>query len=178
MNIKIKLVTSWLRGVGYCGYVWCVSSILYLNKTRAFSTNSNNLSPAIVYADAGTHKELVLKDNRGKAGVYRLVNKENGKTYVGSAVNLSKRFARYYNIKQISKDNMSINKALLKYGYPGFQLEILEYCDPKDTIKREQYYIDLLVPEYNRFFIKKNYIIYYIYNMIKNCWFKFRLQTY
>jgi group I intron endonuclease len=28
-------------------------------------------------------------------------------------------------------------------------LEILEYCDSKDLIKREQYYIDLLKPEYN-----------------------------
>jgi group I intron endonuclease len=44
---------------------------------------------------------------------------------------------------------MSINKALLKYGYLAFQLEIIEYCEPKDTIEREQYYIDLLVPEYN-----------------------------
>ena len=44
---------------------------------------------------------------------------------------------------------MSINKALLKYGYSGFQLEILEYCKPSDVILREQYYIDLLVPEYN-----------------------------
>lgn len=31
----------------------------------------------------------------------------------------------------------------------GFQLEILEYCEPRDTIEREQYYIDLLVPVYN-----------------------------
>src|SRR6266705_6051247 len=44
---------------------------------------------------------------------------------------------------------MSINKALLKYGYAVFQLEILEYCDPMDTIKREQYYIDILNPKYN-----------------------------
>ena len=44
---------------------------------------------------------------------------------------------------------MNINKALLKYGYSGFQLEILEYCEPSDVIDREQYYIDLLVPECN-----------------------------
>ena len=28
-------------------------------------------------------------------------------------------------------------------------MEILEYCDPEDVLKREQYYIDLLKPEYN-----------------------------
>jgi group I intron endonuclease len=44
---------------------------------------------------------------------------------------------------------MSINKALLKYGYAVFQLEILEYCDPMDVISREQHYLDKLKPEYN-----------------------------
>jgi group I intron endonuclease len=38
---------------------------------------------------------------------------------------------------------------LLKYGYSSFRLEILEYCDPSSIIEREQYYIDLLKPEYN-----------------------------
>lgn len=44
---------------------------------------------------------------------------------------------------------MVINKALLKYGYSNFKLEILEYCDPKELTRREQYYMDLLNPEYN-----------------------------
>ena len=44
---------------------------------------------------------------------------------------------------------MVINKALLKYGYSKFYLEILEYCDPKELAKREQYYMDHLNPEYN-----------------------------
>jgi hypothetical protein len=30
-------------------------------------------------------------------------------------------------------------------------LKILEYCEPSDVILREQYYIDLLKPEYNIF---------------------------
>lgn len=41
------------------------------------------------------------------------------------------------------------SRALLKYGYSSFGLYILEYCDPKYLLKREQYYIDLLNPEYN-----------------------------
>jgi hypothetical protein len=40
-------------------------------------------------------------------------------------------------------------RALLKYGYSNFKLEILEYCLPEDVINREQYYLDLLQPEYN-----------------------------
>lgn len=44
---------------------------------------------------------------------------------------------------------MVINKALLKYGYSKFKLDILEYCDPKELAKREQHYMDHLYPEYN-----------------------------
>jgi group I intron endonuclease len=44
---------------------------------------------------------------------------------------------------------MAIYKAILKYGYANFKLEILEYCDTNTVLLREQYYIDLLKPEYN-----------------------------
>lgn len=42
-----------------------------------------------------------------------------------------------------------IHNAHIKYGYLNFSLKILEYCDIKNTILREQYYIDRLKPEYN-----------------------------
>jgi group I intron endonuclease len=45
--------------------------------------------------------------------------------------------------------SMVICKALIKYGHANFSLEILEYCSPEDLIKREQYYLDRLKPEYN-----------------------------
>jgi group I intron endonuclease len=44
---------------------------------------------------------------------------------------------------------MTIYKAIIKYGYANFKLEILEYCNPSDVLLREQYYLDLLKPEYN-----------------------------
>jgi group I intron endonuclease len=44
---------------------------------------------------------------------------------------------------------MIINKAILKYGYSNFKLEILEYCEPDKVFSREQYYLDLVRPEYN-----------------------------
>jgi group I intron endonuclease len=37
----------------------------------------------------------------------------------------------------------------IKYGYSNFKLIILEYCDTSVIIKREQYYIDELKPDYN-----------------------------
>jgi len=107
--------------------------------------------PLVVYANADLQREYILIENKGKLGVYRWVNKTNGKTYVGSSVNLSRRFAEYYRKSYISDTsrNMAIHIALLKYGYYNFQLEILEYCDTSLLLVREQFYLDLLQPEYN-----------------------------
>lgn len=77
---------------------------------------------------------------------------------MGSSVNLGRRFRSYFNISYIThptRKNMVINKALKKYGYSKFKLEILEYCDRKLTAKREQCYMDNLNPEYN--VLKKAY---------------------
>lgn len=70
--------------------------------------------------------------------------------YIGSSVNLRRRFLQYYNVNYLERNNsMIICRALLKYGYSNFSLTILEYCDPKDCLIREKYFIDLLKPEYN-----------------------------
>lgn len=45
--------------------------------------------------------------------------------------------------------SMPICNALLLYGYSGFGLGILEYCEPSDLLSREKYYLNLLDPEYN-----------------------------
>ena len=42
-----------------------------------------------------------------------------------------------------------INDAIFKYKMNEFILEILEYCEPDIIIEREQFYIDILQPEYN-----------------------------
>jgi group I intron endonuclease len=44
---------------------------------------------------------------------------------------------------------MVICKALRRYRYFNFCLEILEYCTALKCIEREQYYLDLHTPEYN-----------------------------
>jgi group I intron endonuclease len=56
-----------------------------------------------------------------------------------------------------SKRNMLIHKALLKYDYSKFKVEILEYCtaDKNELITREEYYFEMLKPEYN--ILKKAY---------------------
>ncbi len=66
--------------------------------------------------------------------------------------NLNRRLRCYYSkayIKNANKNRSFICKALEKYDYSNFSLEILEYCEPDNAVTREQYYIDLRKPEYN-----------------------------
>jgi group I intron endonuclease len=48
------------------------------------------------------------------------------------------------------ENNTPIHNALLKYGFSNLTLEILEYCkEGINPITREQFYLELLKPEYN-----------------------------
>lgn len=144
----------------------CRHTNKYKYKVRINNNNNNNnslvpntftsatadvklVSPVKFYENAEVFKDEVLKDNRDQSGVYRWVNNLNGKTYVGSGVNLAKRLGSYYNKKELSRNPRPILDALLKYGYNNFTLEILEYCPKTVLLEREQFYLDLLVPEYN-----------------------------
>jgi group I intron endonuclease len=49
----------------------------------------------------------------------------------------------------LNKSESLICRALLKYGYSSFQLEILKECEREQCLKYEQEYIDLFNPEYN-----------------------------
>lgn len=90
-----------------------------------------------------------------EAGVYLISNNVNGKCYVGSTIHLDQRrrehFSRLANNKHI---NAHLQNAYNKYGREAFDFEILETIDIDDNIKdkllkREQFWIDNLKPEYN-----------------------------
>lgn len=105
-------------------------------------------SCVISYSNADTQKESILNDNKNRAGIYCWTHLESGKKYVGSSVDLYRRFTQYYNIKYITRTSKSslICRALLKHGYSSFSLDILEVCDTSVLIQREQYYIDFFKP--------------------------------
>ena len=92
-------------------------------------------------------------ENKDKIGIYRWVNRINNESYIGSSINIRNRLRKYY-CKNYLKSKLLIYKsriyaALLEYDYSNFNLEILEYCDKNCKTDREQYYLDLLEPEYN-----------------------------
>ena len=70
--------------------------------------------------------------------------------YIGQSKDLSKRFIKYFNLSYLrDRNSLIISRALIKYGYSNFSLEILEYCDEAELLIREQYYFDKLNPKYN-----------------------------
>lgn len=146
----------------YCSYIFSYfdsnttlalifPGVILFNKFSSEGKNKISVIPlaTYIYEDRG----LAIKENRGRSGVYRWVNTLTGEAYVGSAVSLSKRFSVYFSTKSVNevlnRSKSKILSALLKYGYSAFRLEILEICNSNQTIDREQYYLDLLKPEYN-----------------------------
>jgi len=68
----------------------------------------SGISPAITYSNMDTQKKTITGENRGKCGVYRIINNESGKCYVGSSINLTVRFYMYFNLYHITKRNDSL----------------------------------------------------------------------
>jgi len=126
------------------------------NNDLSVSSNENKekeIEPVTTYNNSDILKIDILRENENRTGIYMWTNLITNKSYVGSAINLSKRLKNYYNISYLEREtktnNSMIYRALLKYGYSNFKLDIIEICKPFDLIKREQYYLDRLNPEYN-----------------------------
>lgn len=115
--------------------------------------NYINKVPIVFYHNAEKCKFNIFKENRERSGIYCWKNNLNGKIYIGSAKNLTKRLSEYFNPRFLNKSlltkNSKIYSSLLKNGYSNFSLGILEYCKLDLLINKEQYYIDLMSPEYN-----------------------------
>jgi group I intron endonuclease len=120
--------------------------------------NNKSFTPVITYNNTDIEKSKIFSDNKGKAGIYLWTHKESNKTYVGSAVDLSKRLTTYYSPKGLKRTDSYIARALLVHTYSAFSLSILEFIDitnlskeeaRKLILEREQFYIDSLEPTYN-----------------------------
>ena len=114
--------------------------------------NTENLVPLIAYDNFKENRVNILKEQKDKSGIYCLINKNNGHSYVGSSINLASRMRNYLNtafLKSKQNINMPIVKALLKYNPSNFKLLILEHVDLKTLTLRETYYITYVLPYYN-----------------------------
>lgn len=85
-----------------------------------------------------------------KSGIYKILNLQDGKFYIGSAVDLDSRFYKHkFDLYNNNHHNSYLQRAFNLYGAAIFEFGVLEYCERKNLIEREQHYIDNLKPEYN-----------------------------
>lgn len=85
-----------------------------------------------------------------EGGVYEIVNKANGKSYVGSARSFRKRFCAHRNhLRRRTHGNAKLQCAWEKYGEQAFEFRPLLVCDAAALLMYEQIAMDALRPEYN-----------------------------
>ena len=84
------------------------------------------------------------------SGIYQIKNQINGKRYIGSAVNLKRRWQHHLAaLRRGGHNNLHLQRAFDKDSVEAFIFEILEEAKPEMLIEREQCYLDTLKPEYN-----------------------------
>ena len=84
------------------------------------------------------------------SGVYEIRNTKNGHCYIGSSVNILKRWQLHLSLLNSGKHHsLYLQNAYSKYGKDAFSLFVIERCDRDSLIKLEQYYLDMLHPAYN-----------------------------
>jgi len=79
-----------------------------------------------------------------KSGIYKITNKQNGKIYIGSSLNIYQRFYMHRsNLDRGKHHSTHLQRAWDKYGKENFIFEIIEEVPDKSMLlEREQYYMD------------------------------------
>jgi len=82
------------------------------------------------------------------SGIYMILNRLNGKRYIGSAVNLEGRRKRHFrNLRNGKNGNSHLQNAYDKYGGDAFGWEVLKYVeDPEKLIPWEDIYLGVYWP--------------------------------
>lgn len=83
--------------------------------------------------------------------IYKIVNKENKKFYIGSTTEYHRRSKEHlYYLRNNMHYNIYLQEDYNKYGEDAFEFQIIEIVGNKEELLgKEQYYLDTLKPNYN-----------------------------
>lgn len=96
------------------------------------------------------HRRLDMDSVSHVSGIYAIVNKIDGKKYIGSSWNVGYRWGKHVSLLNKGKHHSRhLQNAWNKYGGENFDFVILATCPRVDLITREQEYLDSCNPEYN-----------------------------
>jgi len=83
-------------------------------------------------------------------GIYEIRNTTNGRRYIGSAVNVAKRWREH--VRQLNAGNHAnkfLSRCWKKNGRDSFVFRVILVCDKTNLIMYEQLLMDFYNPEYN-----------------------------
>lgn len=85
------------------------------------------------------------------SGIYKITNLINNKFYIGSAVNIKKRW-KYHrrDFRRGKHHSTHFQRAWNKYGAENFKYEVLIRCPKEYLLKLEQWFLDTYTPWKNK----------------------------
>jgi hypothetical protein len=102
-----------------------------------------------VFSNLLENKRLILSILKGVSAVYMFKCLLTGDSYVGSAVNLSRRFSEHMMGKNSTPHLQNATSSKWKYGIGSFAFIVLTIIEPSMLVAWEQLAIDLMKPQYN-----------------------------
>ena len=85
-----------------------------------------------------------------KSGIYIIKCLITGKCYIGSSINLRRRYREYHSdYKNRKCHNKYLQNSFDKYKLNNFSFDVLEFCEASELIDKEKYYIYTNKPDYN-----------------------------
>lgn len=139
----------------------CMTTVAIVNKNIISAIDRIKPGKVLkVYENFYNDRKQLYKEYKGdtRSFIYVIVNKLNGKCYVGSTRSIKNRITNYFNLAHIAVQAASahqkgrpISNAILKYGLVNFAFIVIEEVDTDlhNIEIRETYWIRHIKPEYN-----------------------------
>lgn len=78
-----------------------------------------------------------------RTGIYCFENMQNGKKYIGQAVDIDRRWYEHEYYLKLGKDKcVALQRSVSKYGIDSFRLYVIEYCNSAELNTREMFWIE------------------------------------
>src|SRR6187397_2184650 len=111
----------------------CMTTVAIVNKNIISAIDRIKPGKVLkVYENFYNDRKQLYKEYKGdtKSFIYVIVNKLNGKCYVGSTRSIKNRITNYFNLAHIAaQKGRPISSAILKYGLVNFAFIVIEEVD-------------------------------------------------
>ncbi len=121
-----------------------------IDQRKSLSKNVENVNCGITTETKSNLIESDVRDTTKVSGIYKIINKINGKYYVGSSVDIRSRWNQHKNrLAEGIHDNDHLQHAWNKYGKPAFDWIVVKELEPDVKIlsQSEDEYLSIAAKE-------------------------------